>query len=73
MTETTRIRAYTLNAKGLVTERKRKKIFRWLHEQKHHFCIIQETHSTKEKISVFETDSGAKSHFCETKRHFRKV
>ena len=49
--------------KGLGKSIKRRSIFRWLHNQKHQFAFLQETHSTKECAQFWEAEWGGKVFF----------
>ena len=49
--------------KGLGKSIKRPSIFRWLHNQKHQFAFLQETHSTNECAQFWEAEWGRKVFF----------
>ena len=57
------IKLQSLNVKGLNKSIKRRSIFRWLHNQKHHFVFLQETHCTKECAQLWEAEWGGKVFF----------
>ena len=57
------IKIQSLNVKGLGKSIKRRSIFRWLHNQKHQFAFLQETHSTKECAQFWEAEWGGKVFF----------
>ena len=57
------IKIQSLNVKGLGKSIKRRSIFRWLHNQKHQFAFLQETHSTKECAQFWEAEWGRKVFF----------
>lgn len=46
------------NFRGLQTEKKRRKVFNYLHEKKHDIVMIQETHSTKKNERVWRNEWG---------------
>ena len=54
--KTFQIKIVTLNVKGLNGTTKRRSIFRWLHNQKAHFYLVQEAHSDEKKKSSWETE-----------------
>ena len=57
------IKIQSLNVKGLGKSIKRRSIFQWLHNQKHQFAFLQETHSTKECAQFWEAEWGGKVFF----------
>ena len=45
----------TLNARGLVSYNKRKKLFLWLQNQKYDICFLQETHCVQSNENLFNS------------------
>ena len=50
----------SLNVRGLNKSIKRRSIFRWLHQQKAHFYLLQETYSDRKTMSTWELEWGGK-------------
>ena len=63
----------SLNVRGLNKSIKRRAIFRWLHNQKHHFTFLQETYSSKECAQIWETEWGGKVFFSHGSSHSKGV
>ena len=63
----------SLNVRGLNKSIKRRAIFRWLHDQKHHFTFLQETYSFKECTQIWETEWGGKVFFSHGSSHSKGV
>ena len=59
--------------KGLGKSIKRRSIFRWLHNQKHQFAFLQETHSTKECAQFWEAEWGGKVFFSDESSNSKGV
>ena len=45
-----------LNVRGLNSSRKRRQVFRWLHQQQSDIIFLQETYSSPESIKRWETE-----------------
>ena len=63
----------SLNVKGLGKSIKRRSIFRWLHNEKHQFAFLQETHSTKECAQFWEAEWGGKAFFSHGSSNIKGV
>lgn len=50
----------SLNVRGLNGSRKRRQVFRWLHQQKADIIFLQETYSSLDTIGRWETEWGGK-------------
>ena len=50
----------SLNVRGLNSSRKRRQVFRWLHQQQSDIIFLQETYSSPESIKRWETEWGGK-------------
>lgn len=50
----------SLNVRRLNSSRKRRQIFRWLHQQQSDIIFLQETYSSPESIKRWETEWGGK-------------
>lgn len=50
----------SLNVRGLNSSRKRRQVFRWLHQQQAEIIFLQETYSSPETIKRWETEWGGK-------------
>jgi len=48
----------SLNVRGLNSSRKRRQVFRWLHQQQSDIIFVQETYSSPESIKRLETEWG---------------
>ena len=60
---TTNLRITSLNARGLISDMKRKKIFLWLEKQAVDITFLQETHCTKTNLEKISKDWGGRSYF----------
>ena len=63
----------SLNVRGLNKSIKRRSIFRWLHNQKHHFTFLQETYSWIECARIWEAEWGGKVFFSHGTTHSKGV
>lgn len=52
------------NVKGLGNEKKRRKIFNYLHKQKYDFVFMQETHASKNVEHIWRAEWGGKIYFA---------
>ena len=62
---------FTLNVRGLNKTTKRRRVFRWLHQQKSDVIFLEETYSTTQTIKTCEAEWGGKiigSHGCNHSR-----
>ena len=61
---TTPFKAYfcSLNARGLNRARKRRQLFRWLHNYKFDVIFLQETYSTKDVVAIWNSEWAFYSH-----------
>ena len=48
----------TLNVRGLNKSRKRRQLFRWLHQQQSDVIFLQETYSSFQTIKMWEAEWG---------------
>ena len=66
----------SLNVRGLGDDKKRREIFRWLkrfHRGRDSITLLQETHSTCEKETLWEQDWGSKIYFSHGTSNARGV
>ena len=54
------LKLLTLNVRGLNSSRKRRHVFRWLHQQRSDIIFLQETYSLTETIKRWEAEWGGK-------------
>ena len=57
----TRICSY--NVRGIGNKRKREQIFQWLKEHNHMICLLQETHLTSDKTTIWKNASNGPCFF----------
>ena len=63
----------SLNVRGLNGSRKRRQVFRWLHQQKSDIIFLQETYSSLDTIGRWETEWGGKIISSHGSSHSREV
>ena len=63
----------SLNVRGLNSSRKRRQVFRWLHQEQSDIIFLQETYSSPESIKRWETEWGGKIVFSHGSSHSRGV
>ena len=63
----------SLNVRGLNQSRKRRQLFRWLHNNKFDIVFLQETYSTKSIESLWKSEWGGKIYFSHGTSHSRGV
>ena len=63
----------SLNVRGLNSSRKRRQVFRWLHQQQSDIIFLQETYSSAETIKRWETEWGGKIISSHGSTHSRGV
>ena len=63
----------SLNVRGLNSSRKRRQVFRWLHQQQSDIIFLQETYSSPESIKRWETEWGGKIASSHGSSHSRGV
>ena len=63
----------SLNARGLNQARKRRQLFRWLHNTKFDIVFLQETYSSKCVENAWKSEWGGKIYFCHGTNHSRGV
>ena len=51
-------RKLSLNVRGLNGSRKRRQVFRWLHQRKSDIIFLQETYSSRDTIGRWEAERG---------------
>ena len=61
--ENINFKCISLNVRGLNKSRKRRKIFRWLHQQNTQIVLLQETYSTKKVENKWKTEWGGQMLF----------
>ena len=63
----------SLNVRGLNSSRKRRQVFRWLHQQQSDIIFLQETYSSQESIKRWEMEWGGKIVSSHGSSHSREV
>ena len=63
----------SLNVRGLNQARKRRQLFRWLHNNKFDIVFLQETYSSKYIENPWKSEWGGKIYFCHGTSHSRGV
>ena len=63
----------SLNVRGLNSSRKRRQVFRWLHQQQSDIIFLQEAYSSPESIKRWETEWGGKIVSSHGSSHSRGV
>ena len=63
----------SLNVRGLNSSRKRRQVFRWLHQQQSDIIFLQETYSSPECIKRWETEWEGKIVYSHGSYHSRGV
>ena len=63
----------SLNVRGLNDSRKRRQVFRWLHQQKSDTMFLQETYSSLDTIGRWEMEWGGKIESSHGSSHSRGV
>ena len=63
----------SLNVRGLNGSRKRRQVFRWLHQQKSDLIFLQETYSSLDAIGRWEAEWGGKIVSSHGSSHSRGV
>ena len=63
----------TLNVRGLNKSRKRRQLFRWLHQQQSDVTFLQETYSSFQTIKMWEAEWGGKMVSSHGSTHSRGV
>ena len=63
----------SLNVMGLNGSRKRRQVFRWLHQQKSEIIFLQETYSSLDTIGRWGTEWGDKTVSSHGSSHSRGV
>ena len=63
----------TLNVRGLNGSRKRRAIFRQLHNKKSSVIFLQETYSSVSEENNWSTEWGSKIYFCHGSKHSKGV
>ena len=63
----------SLNVRGINQTRKRRQLFRWLHNNKFDIIFLQETYSTKNIETVWKSEWGGKVYFNHGTNHSRGV
>ena len=63
----------SLNVRGLNQARKRRQLFRWLHNNKFDLVFLQETYSSKYIENPWKSEWGGKIYFCHGTSHSRGV
>ena len=68
-----RLSFITLNVRGINSSRKRRAIFRQLHNKNASVIFLQETYSSNNQEKLQSTEWGSKIHFCHGSKHSRGV
>ena len=63
----------SLNVRGLNQARKRRQIYRWLHNYNFDIIFLQETYSSKNTEDVWKAEWGGKIHFSHWTTHSKGV
>ena len=63
----------SLNVRGLNSSKKRRKIFKWLHEQTAHCYFLQETFSTEKTVALWQSEWGGKVFYNHGSNHSKGV
>lgn len=67
------LKIISLNVRGMNKSIKRRKIFRWLHQQNAHCCFLQETYSSNQTIKQWESEWGGKLFYNHGTNHSKGV
>ena len=59
----------TLNVRGINSSRKRRGIFRQLHNKNASVIFLQETYSSNSQEKLWSSEWGSKTHFCHGSKH----
>lgn len=59
----------SLNVRGLNQARKRRRVFRWLHNQKFDVAFLQETYSSKSVEEIWKAEWGGKIYYSHGTTH----
>ena len=73
MTTPFKVSFSSLNVRGINQTRKRRQLFRWLHNNKFDITFLQETYSTENIESIWKSEWGGKIYFCHGTSHSRGV
>ena len=71
--ENINFKCISLNVRGLNKSRKRRKIFRWLHQQNAQIVLLQETYSTKKVENKWKTEWVGQMLFSHGSNHSKGV
>ena len=71
--ENINFKCISLNVRGLNKSRKRRKIFRWLHQQNAQIVLLQETYSTKKGENKWKTEWVGQMLFSHGSNHSKGV
>lgn len=63
----------TLNVRGLNASRKRRAIFRQLHNRRASVIFLQETYSSPDQEKIWSNEWGSKIHFSHGSKHSKGV
>ena len=63
----------SLNVRGINQTRKRRQLFRWLHNNKFDIIFLQETSSIENIENIWKSEWGGKIYFCHGTNHSRGV
>ena len=63
----------TLNVRGINSSRKRRAIFRQLHNKNASVIFLQETYSSNNQEKLWSSEWGSKIHFCHGSKHSKGV
>ena len=68
-----RLSFITLNVRGINSSRKRRAIFRQLHNKNASVIFLQETYSSNNQEKLWSSEWGSKIHFCHGSKHSKGV
>ena len=68
-----RLSFITLNVRGINSSRKRRAIFRQLHNKNASVIFLQETYSSNNQEKLWSNEWGSKIHFCHGNKHSKGV
>ena len=68
-----RLSFFALNVRGINSSRKRRAIFRQLHNKNASVIFLQETHSSNNQEKLWSSEWGSKIHFCHGSKHSKGV
>lgn len=67
------LKIVSLNVRGLNNSTKRRKIFKWLHKQRAHCYLLQETFSTEQNIDIWRSEWGGDFFYSHGSNHSKGV